>query len=101
MLRAGREQILVECRHYDNVVRGPNETAVFYFLLQLKWITTLAKEAFVAYDVLKSVQKHYLALLETSPRSFVMYWKNGQMEREVKVCKPVASEHCCWTESLY
>ena len=100
-LRADGGQILVECQHYDNVVRGPNETAVFYFLLRHKWIATLAKEVSIAHEVLEAVQKRCFILLETSPGSFAKYWKDGQMEKEVRVCKQAASQSCAWTESLY
>ena len=81
------DHMLIEYRHYDDVVRGPSGSAVFYFLLRFDWVATLVdKKAFITRDVLSFISERSFTLLKTSPRSFVGYWRNGQMEKEVEIC---------------
>ena len=87
------DHMLIEYRHYDDVVRGPSGSAVFYFLLQFDWVATLVdKKAFVMRDVLSIISERSFTLLKTSPRSFVGYWRNGQMEKEAEIYWKVVLE---------
>ena len=82
------DHMLIEYRHYDDVVRGPGDAATFYFLLKFNWVATLDdEEAFITGDVLSFIEERGSTLLKTSPRSFARYWRSGQMEKEIEIYK--------------
>ena len=89
------DQMLIEYRHNDRTTRGPDEDAVFYFVLKFDWAKLIPDpEALVTEEVITFMGDRCLTLLETSPRSFVRYWKNGRMEEEVGLCRQEVLKRC-------
>lgn len=93
------DQLLVECRHYDNKVRDPDEFAVFYISLRVfhdsrGFVSADSNDLNLLNYAAGIVEKRSRLLLLRKPKYFPTYWRKGQMvedvERAVRVFRGTA-----------
>lgn len=93
MERGIYDQMLIEFRHYDNEIRGPDEYAIFYATLRVQWdVLREMEDVYILEFITKSIREKSYRLLSMSPKAFSTYWRKGRMTQEVGGLRRLALE---------